>query len=131
MPFDHISTLTAWMRDAGIGELELTGPEARLRLSLEDGADVVVETADPAPAVEIIAAPTVGVFLHRHPMSDVPLVEVGTEVAAGRIVGLLAIGSLLVPVVAACDGILAEMTCAHGETAGYGTALATLHPFET
>ena len=139
MPFDHVSELATWMADAGIGELELTGPDRRLRLRLDGGQVEAVDTAGPepitagapTPAAKVIKATTAGVFLHGHPMANVPLTEIGADVQTGQVVGLLAIGSLLVPVTAPGDGVLVEMLAADGNLVGYGTALAAFHSFET
>ena len=129
MPFDHIGQLSAWLAEAGIAELELIGPSRRLRLSLNgDQAQVDGTTPlDEAPA-EIIAAPTVGVFLHRHPMSDVALAPEGSAVRADQVVGLLRVGPLLVPVAAPRDGIVTAMLAPHEAVVGYGAELVAFHP---
>ena len=129
MPFDHIGQLSAWLAEAGIAELELIGPSSRLRLSLDgDQAQFAgIEPSDEAEA-EIIIASTVGVFLHRHPMSDVPLAPEGSPVRADQVVGLLRVGPLLVPVAAPKDGIVTAMLAPHEAVVGYGAELIAFHP---
>ena len=128
MPFDHIAQLSAWLADAGIAELELIGPSSRLRLSLDGDRVQVAGTApfDEARA-EIIAAPTVGVFLHRHPMSDAPLAPESSSVRADQVIGLLRVGPLLVPVTAPKAGIVMAMLAPHEAVVGYGAELITFH----
>jgi len=131
MPFDHIGQLSAWLAEAGIVELELIGPSSRLRLSLDGDQDQVaeIEPSDEAEA-EIITASTVGVFLHRHPMSGVALAPEGSPVRADRVVGLLRVGPLLVPVAAPKDGIVTAMLAPHEAVVGYGAELIAFHPSE-
>jgi uncharacterized protein involved in outer membrane biogenesis len=90
MPFDQLDKLSAWMAEAGIDELELTGPSFRLRLN-GDGrqahddptGDRESETASgQMPSSDVVAASTVGLFLHRHPLHETALAPEGNiEVA--------------------------------------------------
>jgi len=138
MSFDQLRDLTAWMDAAGIDELELIGPGFRLRLGggglqTPDGPAVELER-DAAPAStpfrQIVAAPTVGLFLHRHPLHTAMLAPEGTQVLAGQALGLLRIGPLLVPVIAPRDGIVGAMLVAHETVVGFGTGLVEFHHFE-
>jgi acetyl-CoA carboxylase biotin carboxyl carrier protein len=138
MPFDQLETLSAWMAEAGIDELELAGPSFRLRLNggglqaLDDEAsesqrDVV---PDQRPSSDVVAAPAVGLFLHRHPFHEAALAPEGTRVRAGQALGLLRVGPLLVPVIAPRDGIAGTKLVAHETVVGFGTRLVELHPRE-
>ncbi len=133
MPFEHIAELTAWIKDAGLAELELTSPEARLVLRLgDDAAETALldleETAETAAIP--LRAPMLGTFLHRHPMVEEPLFAEGQTVRTDQCLGLLRIGALLVPVMAPSSGEIAAFLVPHGETVGYGTALLTFYPSE-
>jgi acetyl-CoA carboxylase biotin carboxyl carrier protein len=138
MSFDQFRDLTAWMDEAGIDELELFGPSFRLRLGgsgLQTPDDPAVElesdvAAEAKPSRQIVAAPTVGLFLHRHPLHATMLAPEGTRVQAGQALGLLRIGPLLIPVIAPRDGIVGAMLVAHETVVGFGTGLVELHPFE-
>jgi len=138
MSFDQLHDLTAWMAEAGIDELELVGPSFRLRLgdggsqASEGPADELRRDAAPeaGPPRQVVAAPTVGLFLHRHPLQATMLAPEGTRVRAGQAVGLLRIGPLLVPVVAPRDGIVGAMLVVHEAIVGFGTGLVEFHPFE-
>lgn len=136
MSFDQLRNLSAWMAEAGIDELELIGPSFRLRLN-GDGLQAHDDQAgdqqsDAAsgqrPSSDVVAASTVGLFLHRHPLHETALAPEGTPVRAGQALGLLRIGPLLVPVIAPRDGIVGAMLVAHETVVGFGTGLVELHP---
>lgn len=120
--------LAAWLAGTDIGLLELRTPQGTLRLGRQ-GDDVVVL---PEEALEtealVVHAPSLGVFLHSHPLATAPLVRAGQRAAAGQTLGLLKIGPLLLPVTAPQPGIV-ERICVDDATAvGYGTPLFELHP---
>jgi len=136
VPFDQLRNLSAWMAEAGIDELELIGPSFRLRLNgdglqAHDGqaGDQQSDAAsDQRPSSDVVAASTVGLFLHRHPLHETALAPEGTPVRAGQALGLLRIGPLLVPVIAPRDGIVGAMLVANETVVGFGTRLVELHP---
>jgi acetyl-CoA carboxylase biotin carboxyl carrier protein len=127
------SQFAAWLADTDIGLLELRTPHGSLRLGRQ-GDDIVVlpaYDAQEAAAVEpaVVRAPSVGVFLHGHPLAGAPLARIGEHVPAGQTVGLLQIGPLFLPVVTAEAGEIAAMCVGHGLPVGYGTPLVELlHP---
>jgi acetyl-CoA carboxylase biotin carboxyl carrier protein len=138
MSFDQLHKLSAWMAEAGIDELELIGPSFRLRLN-GDGLQAHDDRAgdrpsDVVPAQravnDVVAASTVGLFLHRHPLQETALAPEGTPVRAGQTLGLLRVGPLLVPVIAPRDGIAGAMLVAHETVVGFGTGLIELHPYQ-
>lgn len=123
-----VSRLAAWLAGTDIGLLELRTPEGTLRLG-RLGDDVVElpqdeEEIEPVP----VKAPSLGVFLHGHPLATAPLVRIGARVEAGQTVGLLKIGPLLLPVAAPQAGIVDGVHVADGAAVGYGTPLLDLHP---
>ena len=138
MSFDQLRDLTAWMAEAGIDELELMGPSFQLRLGgggLQTRVDPAIGldrdgAPEPGPSRQIVAAPTVGLFLHRHPLHATMLAPQGTQVRAGQALGLLRIGPLLVPVIAPGDGVAGAMLVAHETVVGFGTGLVEFHPLE-
>lgn len=129
-----IARIAAWLADTDIGLLELHGPGTALRLR-HDGAGVTADeiaeeevAAGEAPDAVAVHAPSVGVFLRRHPLRGDDLAPPGAEVAAGQALGLLQIGPLLLPVQAPADAVVLELLVPHGTAVGYGTALATVWP---
>jgi acetyl-CoA carboxylase biotin carboxyl carrier protein len=133
MPIAGIDQISAWLAATDITELELTGPDAYLRLTQGQGG-VVAATQPPAPpppaAPEMMAvvASSVGLFLDRHPLHDVPLAIPGARVAAGQVLGLLRIGDLLLPVAAPAAGEVLAVLVPHGTVVGFGTELIRLRP---
>ena len=138
MSFDQFRDLTTWMDEAGIDELELVGPSFRLRLggsglqTLDDPIGALDRDAapEPKPSRQVVTAPTVGLFLHRHPLHATMLAPKGARVQAGQALGLLRIGPLLIPVIAPRDGIAGAMLVAHETVVGFGTGLVEFHHFE-
>ena len=128
MHADDIRRIAAWLAATDIGLLELRGPGTALRRR-QDGGDVAVEEITEAaqPAL-VVQAPSVGVFLHRHPLRTNDLAPPGSTVAAGQVLGLLQTGPLLLPVTAPADAVVHELRVAHGTAVGYGTPLVALLP---
>ena len=121
--------LTAWLSATDIDLLELRGEGIELRLLREgDRVDVLAPGQGIAPAQPALAvvAPSVGIFLHSHPLHDAPLTMPGQAVAAGETLGLLRIGALLLPVIAPQAGTVAGHLVAHGTVVGYGTPVVDL-----
>jgi acetyl-CoA carboxylase biotin carboxyl carrier protein len=117
MPFQHIDQISAWLEGSGITLLELHGPAGSVRL-----------VNDAASSRVAVTAPCVGVFLHRHPLSQAELAPPGAQVGAGQVVGLLQIGVLLVPVTAPRDGRVVARAAEHGAVVGFGAKLIELVP---
>lgn len=128
MRIEEVQQLSRWLEATDIDLLELQGPGEHLRLR-RNGAHVEIvpfDTAGNEPEPSVVAAASVGVFLHGHPLRAEPLVPPGAVVRAGQVVGLLRIGALLLPVTAPQEGILAGMLAEQGTIVGYGTPLVEL-----
>ena len=125
----RIPQLAAWLSGTDIGLLELRTPEGTLRLGrLGDSiVELPVEEAE-EPELLPIHAPSLGVFLHSHPLAAAPLVRIGQRVEVGQTLGLLKIGPLLLSVTAPQPGIVENIPVDDGATVGYGTMLVDLHP---
>lgn len=143
MTLPELQQVTAWLADTDIGLFELRTAHGHIRLRRSPGGTGFVdETVSPGavagvpsavltaapPALSVIAAPSVGFFLHHHPLRATPLAPTGTTVQAGQVVGLLQIGALLLAVAAPQAGVVASVLVAHGSLVGYGTSLLELHP---
>ena len=133
---ERVRQLADWLAATDIGRLELRGPGESICLQRENGRIAVVDDAPDEPAgepakVPAIAAmaPSVGVFLHRHPLRDAVLAEPGASVHRGQVLGRLQIGALLRPVTSPCDGVVAAVLVEDGTTAGFGTPLIEIHPW--
>ncbi|MEP6876473.1 MAG: acetyl-CoA carboxylase biotin carboxyl carrier protein subunit [Burkholderiales bacterium] len=136
MNTDQIEQLSAWLVATDIGVLELRGPGTQLRLRNDGGAAPVRQESiavPPAPARPqarslTVDAPSVGVFLHRHPLRDGALAPVGAQIRTGQPVGLLQIGALLLSICAPQAATVTGLRVAHGTAVGYGTPLVDLVP---
>ena len=120
--------LAAWLAGTDIGLLELRTPQGTLRLGRQGDEIIELPDEDAEPELLVIHAPSVGVFLHSHPLAAAPLVRIGERVEAGQTVGLLKIGPLLLPVTAPQAGIVDGLQAVDGLAVGYGTPLVDLHP---
>jgi len=130
---DELKQMAAWLAETDIGLLELRTPDGSVRLGRAPApGGEVVELEDDAQDDEaalpqaIAVAPSVGVFLHAHPLHDEPVVRMGDRVKAGQGLGLLRIGPLLLPVTAPSEGQVTRVREETGTTVGYGTALFEL-----
>jgi len=132
---EELRQMAAWLAGTDIGLLELRTPQGTVRLG-RNGSTVgeVVQLNEPArdegvapdPASTVVTAPSVGAFLHAHPLHDAPVVRPGERVVAGQDLGLLQIGPLLLPVDAPVAGRVTLVRVEAGRTVGYGTALFDL-----
>ena len=131
---DELKQMAAWLADTDIGLLELRTPGGNVRLGREPApGGEIVQLEDDAQHDEslqapraIASAPTVGVFLHAHPLHDKPVVRMGERVKAGQGLGLLRIGPLLLPVTAPAAGQVTGVREDTGTAVGYGAALFEL-----
>jgi acetyl-CoA carboxylase biotin carboxyl carrier protein len=122
-----VTQLSAWLAETDIDLLELIGPDGTLRL-VREGAHVGPEIVDPATgdADGIVAAPTVGLFLDRHPLRLEPCAWPGSRHAAGEPLGFLRIGPVLVPVAAPAACVVHATLVPDGTVVGYGTPLLSI-----
>jgi acetyl-CoA carboxylase biotin carboxyl carrier protein len=117
-----IKQLSAWISASGIDLLELTTPETSLSLRRDAPASI-----EEAPHYEL-TAPSLGIYLDRHPLSSQPLVKSGAAIEAGQLVGFLQIRSLLLPLRSARAGRIADLPQEHGNRLGYGDVVMRLLP---
>jgi acetyl-CoA carboxylase biotin carboxyl carrier protein len=132
-PLDHVEQLGTWLKDTGIGLLELRGPHGTLQL-LSDGTSARVVGAEQPLSTEAptaaVRASSPGVFLDRHPLHVEPIVSIGADVRADGPLGFLQVGPLLTPVLAPCAGTLVDVFATHAAIVGYGEPLFELLPME-
>ncbi|WP_076998452.1 biotin/lipoyl-containing protein [Variovorax sp. KK3] len=132
---EQVQELAAWLAATDIGLLELRTPYGVLRLgrTAESGNEVVPLDADEdepeetAPVITVVA-PSLGAFLHAHPLHAAPLARPGERLAAGQPVGLIQIGPLLLPVNASQAGTPVGHLVPDGQAVGFGTPLVELQP---
>ena len=129
MLLNYVDQISRWLAATDIAVLTLQGPDGHVRLTNGPAGVVRSHDAMPADAADglTIVSPSVGVFLHRHPMHAAPLAPPGAHVRPGDTLALLQIGVLLVPVLAPRAGIVAGTWTAHGSVVGFGARLIQLH----
>jgi acetyl-CoA carboxylase biotin carboxyl carrier protein len=120
-----IKQLSAWISQRGIDLLELTTPEASLRLQRDASAPAAAGPVQ-ASRYHELTAPSPGRYLDRHPLSTQPLVMSGVSVEAGQLVGFLQIGTLLLPLRSAQAGRIVSLPRSPGDTLGYGSVVMCL-----
>lgn len=128
MTAEEIGQIAAWLRAAGLGTLELTSPQAKLRLKLGATAPAEDRAAQPAAVPSSLDARATGLFLPAHPWCETALVEPGQRVQAGEIVAFLRIGPLLQPVTATSDGVVGRCLAAPHKPVDFGTKLFEFSP---
>ncbi len=122
---DDIAELGAALARSGLGELHLTGPGTNIRLVRS--CDGVIDRVAPDCPVDVIVAPSVGIFLTHHPLHTTAVAEPGRRVGAGQTVALLRVGLLLLPVAAPTEGHIGAPLAGEGTMVGYGTTLFPLY----
>jgi acetyl-CoA carboxylase biotin carboxyl carrier protein len=137
MKISDIAEIASCLSAAGIATCELKGPDYRLCLRRSVQAPVIATVSvrsESDPAVpdnepgNLVASPSVGLFLHAHPVHETRLVEPNEPVSAGQPLGLLQVGPILLPVVSPRDGVVASIIAADGSLVGYGDPLVALLP---
>jgi len=121
---DDIAKLVEHMRRTGVAEIEISDGGEALRVALpEAAAPAAVTPSEPT----IVTATACGTFLPGLPGREESL-SIGARVDSGGVMGVVALGPLLQPVVAPCAGTLARLLCLPGQHVDFGTPLLALAP---
>jgi biotin carboxyl carrier protein len=134
MHISKIQQIMEWMSKADLASLELQSAEFSVRLvrprnpSAQSAPMAVAEAPVAATnAVKVAAMATVcGRFLSRHPLRDQAQVSPGQRIEVGDLVGLVAVGELLLPVTATAAGIAGGFLVEDQQLVGYGTPVLAL-----
>lgn len=114
----EIAGLAAHMRRTGVAEIEIVDGEETLRVVLPE--ETTAPSGIAASGLSVVKATACGLFRPGH--------SAGAKVEAGEIVGAIAVGPLLQPVVAPAAGTLGRLLCASGQRVDYGTELFRFAP---
>lgn len=131
---EDLAEISDAMAAAGVGRLELTGPDYRLVLTRGGAVSAPAPAGEMAleadPAMVPVLAPGFGTFLRTHPLHDRPLAADGEAVVAGQAIALLQVGALLTPVPAPADGLIVAALPAERALVGYGERLFDFLPHD-
>ena len=131
---EDLAEISDAMAAAGVGRLELTGPDYRLVLARGAAAGAAAPEGEAAPEADPdvvpVTAPAIGTFLRTHPLHDRPLAADGEAVVAGQAIALLQVGALLTPVSAPADGLIVAALPEEGALVGYGDRLFDFLPHD-
>ena len=144
MTFERIEALVRAAEGRGMAELEFSTRDATLAVRFETphGSAGDRHVPDAAPAAlssetksagdpATIISPGVGVFRLAHPFGA-QLPSSGGSVATGAVVAFVQAGPLLLPVIAARDGVLGQALVSEGTKVDYGMPLFDLdEPFQS
>jgi acetyl-CoA carboxylase biotin carboxyl carrier protein len=145
MELDELRQITSWLVAGGIEFIEIGRPGVTARLTMahtsaaRSSADAVPDRVAPgadrsespqgsAPQASglVVAAPSVGVFRAGHPARRAPMIDVGSHVKQGDVVGVLQIAELCVPVIAPAGGRVVRVLAEQEAVVGYGSPLLEL-----
>lgn len=137
MRIDKIRQLAGWMSQAGLSTLEFRQDGFELRLVRPAGPSAAGSTpapvAAPSPALVATQVPRVaamatlcGHFHACHPAREQAQVSPGQALKVGDTVGVISVGSLLLPVTVQQAGIAGDYLIEDGTRVEYATPVLAL-----
>jgi hypothetical protein len=121
---DQIAQIDALMQRHGIAVFEYRAGDTTVSLRRSKPAPELRPPAVVAsPAGETITAPAFGRFYRSHPATAGEAPALPRRAKAGEMVGYLAVGPILQPVIAGRDCTLRRTLLPDGAIAGFGDAL--------
>lgn len=138
MTFEKIEALVRAAEGRGLAKLELDADGARLVVTFDSAEDggIAEDAGEPESAAQTasrssskphhtpsaVVSPGVGFFRTTHPAgASLPLI--GDVVATGTVLAFIQAGPVLLPVIAARNGLLGKALVAEGTGVGYGLPL--------
>ncbi|KAA5928055.1 acetyl-CoA carboxylase biotin carboxyl carrier protein subunit [Pantoea sp. Bo_2] len=124
------------MRAAGLGSIELSGKDWKVRLHYNPGPPqlnakppalpATVSLPD-APASTAVVAPIPGKILLQHPLNGVAFARAGQQVKQDEVLALVQVGYLYLPVTSPADGTLTSIAVTQDQPVEYGSEVAQLN----
>ncbi|AMG59634.1 acetyl-CoA carboxylase biotin carboxyl carrier protein [Pantoea vagans] len=124
------------MRAAGLGSIELSGKNWRVRLHYNPGPPQLnamppalpdAASLSDSPASTAVIAPMPGKILLQHPLNDVAYARAGQQVKQDDVLALVQVGSLYLPVTSPADGTLTSIAVTQDQRVEYGSEVAQLN----
>lgn len=141
MDLNELQQLIASLEASGLRSLELCRPGERVKLTLCENNEVLIESGDTAaapspaavnspagPASTTLLTESAGFFLAAHPMRNKPWVSVGDTVKKNDVLGLLKIGQIYAPITAPADGVITQILASDGALLGFGAPVLEMTP---
>lgn len=136
MHIEKIRQLATWMAKADLHTLAFSQPGFELRLVRATAPSATAAASLATPVAPVIAEPEApkvaamathcGFFHARHPHREQAQVLPGKAVAVGDTVGVIAVGALLLPVIAHTAGTAGNYLVEDGQLVDYATPLLAL-----
>lgn len=129
-----LEALTEMLSAAGVEGLEISTPNAQLRLVIS--VPETVRTSPSAVALKptnatsstTVKAPIAGHFHVSHPSLASGACQCPRSVVASDVIGFIRIGQILVPVLAGRTGLLTRQLAEQDALVGFGDVLFELEP---
>ncbi|PYG58666.1 biotin/lipoyl-containing protein [Rhizobium sp. UGM030330-04] len=125
-----IADLATHLERNNVSAIEIKTPDGSLKIVAMAGGQAPagerpIETNKaPVKAGDILArAPMAGIFTAAHPQRPDRAVQAGQSVVKSEIVAFIAVGPVLVPVIAEKAGTVSEIVTEAGALVGYGSPL--------
>ena len=140
MDLRKLKKLIDLVEESGIAELEVTEGEEKVRIvkhasaitpkarRSESAAPSTTQPAAPGDDDvfadgEIIKAPMVGTFYRTASPEAAPLVDIGSTVKEGDLIGIIESMKQIHEIESECDGVVRSILAENGQAVEYGTPL--------
>lgn len=134
---DAVRELITMMSKGGINELDLSTGDVTIRLrsatetTMVTTSTMVAESGSTsAPAKEpegnLVTAPMIGTYYSAPAPGEAPFVQIGDEVEAGQVIGIIEAMKIMNEIVADASGVVAEILVENAQPVEYGSPLLRL-----
>ena len=134
---DAVRELITMMAKGGITELDLTTGDVTIRLrgSIASGGEappVAAAASGPArpqeaaPSGHVVTAPMIGTYYAAPAPGEPPFVQVGDEVEAGQVIGIIEAMKIMNEIVSDRSGMVTEILVENAQPVEYGQPLLRL-----
>lgn len=130
------------MAVGGVKELDVRFGDVSIRLRGQDTHSFATTPSPVAeyeplppsadgPAAHAVSAPMIGTFYVAASPNDPPFVQMGDDVQAGQVIGIIEAMKIMNEIVADVGGRVTEVVASNGQAVEYGSPLIRLAPLES
>lgn len=134
---DAVRELITMMSKGSITELDLSTGDVTIRLRSATESSTVTkstkiadsgmpETSEREPEGHVITAPMIGTYYSAPAPGEAPFVQIGDEVEAGQVIGIIEAMKIMNEIVADRSGVVAETLVENAQPVEYGSPLLRL-----